>query len=92
MGKVAFLPFSIGTGFLAGMIAKKAFALMWSVIDDQDPPQAEHREVRLAKLVAAAALEGAVFSLTRELVDHGSRHAFLRLTGSWPGEEHPADE
>jgi len=89
MGKVAFLPFSVGGGLLAGVIAKKTFALIWSLIDDQEPPQPEHRDAQLGKLIAAVALEGAVFSLTRGLVDHGSRRAFARLTGAWPGDEHP---
>ena len=31
----------------------------------------------------------AIFRAIRGLVDHGTRHAFTRLTGSWPGEERP---
>jgi hypothetical protein len=41
------------------------------------------------KLVAALLIEGALFSLIKGLVDHGSRHAFARITGAWPGEEAP---
>jgi Protein of unknown function (DUF4235) len=89
MGKVAFLPFSIGSGLIAGFIAKKVFAGAWGLVDDQEPPKAEHRDVRLPKLAAAVALEGLVFSLTRAMVDHGSRRAFERFTGSWPGDEAP---
>lgn len=92
MGKVAFLPFSISSGLIAGMVARKVFAAVWGLIDDEEPPKAEHREVEFPKLVAAVALEGAVFGLTRNLVDHGSRHLYLRLTGSWPGEERPEQE
>ncbi len=89
MGKVAFLPFSIGSGLVAGFIAKRVFAAAWGVVDDQDPPKPEHRDVSLGKLAAAVALEGLVFSLTRAVVDHGSRRAFERFTGSWPGDEAP---
>jgi hypothetical protein len=39
--------------------------------------------------VAALAIEGALFALIRGMVDHGSRHAYLRLTGEWPGDEEP---
>lgn len=92
MKKIAFLPISIGSGFIAGFIARKAFAAMWGVVDDEEPPKPEHRDVRLAKLVAAVALEGLVFSITRGLVDHGARHAFARMTGQWPGEERPEAE
>jgi Protein of unknown function (DUF4235) len=92
MGKVAFLPFSIGSGLIAGFIAKRVFAAAWGAVDDEDPPKPEHRDVSLAKLAAAVALEGLVFSLTRAMVDHGSRRAFERFTGSWPGNEAPDSE
>jgi hypothetical protein len=92
MGKLVFLPFSIGGGLLAGMVGKKIFGLIWGVIDDQEPPQAEHRNINLGKLALALAIEGALFSLIKGFVDHGSRHAFTRLTGSWPGEEAPEPE
>ncbi len=92
MGKFIFLPVSLGGGLLAGLIGKKIFGLIWGLIDDQDAPQSKHRRVHLGKLALALTLEGAVFSLIKGLVDHGSRHAFTRLTGSWPGEEAPEPE
>lgn len=92
MSKLVFLPFSIGGGLLAGLIGKKLFGLIWGVIDDQEPPQSEHRDVRIGKLALALAIEGAVASVMKGFVDHGSRHAFTRLTGSWPGEEAPDSE
>ena len=92
MGKVVFLPVSIGGGLLAGLIGKKLFGLMWGTIDDQDPPQSEHRRIHLGKLALALAIEGALFSLVKGFVDHGFRHAYTRLTGSWPGEEQPQSQ
>jgi Protein of unknown function (DUF4235) len=92
MGKLIFLPFSIGGGLLAGLIGKKLFEAIWGVIDDEEAPKPEHRDVSLPKLLAALAIEGALFALIRGLVDHGSRHAFNRFTGSWPGEERPEPE
>lgn len=89
MSKPIFLPVSLGGGLLAGLIGKKLFGLIWRVIDDQDPPKAEHREVSLPKLALALLIEGALFSLIRGLVDHGSRHAFTRAVGTWPGDEKP---
>ncbi|MGZ4165175.1 MAG: DUF4235 domain-containing protein [Solirubrobacteraceae bacterium] len=92
MRKLAFLPLSVGSGLIAGAIARKAFEALWGTLDDQEPPKPEHRDVRLVKLIAAVTLEGAVFSITRGLVDHGARRAFERATGQWPGEERPEDE
>jgi len=90
--KFLFLPVSIGVGVAAGVLSKKLFDLIWGVIDDQEPPEPKHREIELAKLVPALAIEGAVFRLMKGLADHGSRHGFMRLTGTWPGEERPEPE
>ena len=92
MGKLIFLPVSIGSGLIAGLIGKKMFQLIWGVIDDEEAPKAQHRYISLPKLIAALAIEGALFALIRGLVDHGSRHAFARATGSWPGDERPEPE
>ena len=36
-----FLPVSISSGLLAGLIGKNLFGVIWGVIDDQEPPSAE---------------------------------------------------
>jgi Protein of unknown function (DUF4235) len=85
--KALFMPFSLLAGVLAGVISKKLFGLLWSAIDDQDPPDPKGRVEDHRKLAIALALEGAVVRLMRGGVDHASRHGFARITGSWPGEE-----
>jgi uncharacterized protein DUF4235 len=90
--KFLFLPISLLGGVLAGLIGKKIFEQVWGLIDDQEPPEAKHREVQYAKLAGALLMEGAIFRLIRGLFDHGARHGFQRLTGSWPGEEAPEPE
>jgi hypothetical protein len=90
--KFVFLPISILGGFLAGLIGKKIFEQVWGLIDDEEPPEAKHREVTYAKLGAALLLEGAIFRLVRGFFDHGARRGFARMTGAWPGEEAPEPE
>jgi hypothetical protein len=87
--KFLFLPVSIGGGILAGMIAKKLFDLTWSAVSDEEAPEPDHREVSWRKLAAALAMQGAIFRVSRGIVDRGSRLAFFRLTGTWPGEAEP---
>jgi hypothetical protein len=87
--KVLFVPVSLVGGLAAGMVAKKVFHLIWRLIDDQDPPDAKHREVDYRKLFLALLLEGAISSLVRGALDHTTRHGFARLSGAWPGEEEP---
>lgn len=87
MMKLLFAPIGIVAGLAAGSVAKKAFERIWSVVDDEEPPAPDERDISYPKLVAALAVEGAVFRLTKGLVDHGARVGFARTTGRWPGEE-----
>ncbi len=89
MGRALFVPFSVGGGLLAGIVAKKIFEQIWGAFDDQEPPEAEHRDIDLRKLAVALALEGAIFRLAKGFFDHGARKGFARVTGTWPGEEEP---
>jgi Protein of unknown function (DUF4235) len=90
--KFVFMPIGIIGGLVAGLLGKKIFEQVWGVIDDQEPPEAKHREVEYGKLAAALLLEGAIFRLIRGFFDHGARRGFHRLTGTWPGEEAPEPE
>jgi Protein of unknown function (DUF4235) len=84
-----FLPFSIAAGLVAGFLSKKIFDGIWSLFDDEEAPEPEHKEIHLTKLIIALAIEGAVFRAVRGLVDHQARRGFHRATGSWPGDEAP---
>lgn len=86
MAKVLFIPFSVVGAFVAGLAAKRLFQGVWAMVDDEDPPAPSERDAPRAKMLIAAALEGAVFSATRAAADHGLRKAFLSMIGSWPGE------
>lgn len=87
--KFLYMPFSIGAGLIAGVMAKKIFEGIWALFDDQEAPEAEHKEVSIVKLALALGIEGAVFRAVRGLVDHSARRGFHRVTGSWPGDEAP---
>jgi Protein of unknown function (DUF4235) len=87
MSKILFIPFSVIGGIVAGVVGRKAFEGLWSVIDGQQVPDPKHREISWQKLIPALLLQGAILRAVRGLFDHGSRRAFSKLTGSWPGEE-----
>jgi hypothetical protein len=87
--KVLFLPFSIVAGLIAGFLSKRLFDGIWHLFDDEEAPEPEHKEISVAKLVLALAIEGAVFRAVRGLVDHSARRSFYKATGSWPGDEAP---
>lgn len=84
--KLIFAPIGILAGLLAGLVAKKGFERIWAIFDEAEPPEPDQREATYPKLIAALVVEGAVFRMTKGLVDHGVRAGFARLTGTWPGE------
>ena len=91
--KLVFTPFSIALGLVARIVGRKIFEQVWGLIDEDEPPHPKHRETGgFAKLIAALVVEGAIFRVVRGLADHGSRHGFAKLTGSWPGDERPEPE
>lgn len=85
--KRLFAPVGILTGLAAGLAARKGIERIWGLIDDEDAPAVEQREVSYPKLVAALLLEGGIFSLVKGMVDRGARLAFNSATGRWPGED-----
>lgn len=85
--KVLFAPIGILAGLAAGFAAQKGFERVWAIIDDEQAPEVENREVSYPKLVLALLLEGAIFRLVKGMVDRGARSGFASLTGRWPGEE-----
>jgi hypothetical protein len=85
--KVLFAPVGILAGLIAGFAAQKGFERLWAILDEEEPPEAEDREVSYPKLIAALLLEGAIFRLVKGMVDRGARASFASFTGRWPGEE-----
>src|SRR5215217_42977 len=71
MGKLLFIPFSIAGGLIAGFLSKKVFDLAWTLVDDEEPPEPEHRDVPWWKLAIALALEGAILRLMRGIAARG---------------------
>ena len=89
--KILFAPVGIIAGLIAGLVAKKTFEKAWALIDDDDPPEPDVRGVPTGKLIAALAIEGAIFRVTKGLVNPQLRSGFAGATGRWPGKD-PATE
>jgi Protein of unknown function (DUF4235) len=90
--KFLFAPVGIISGLIAGQIGKKIFDQIWGVIEDFEPPKPNTRNATWAKVLLAAAVQGAIFKVTRAAVDRSTRRGFESLTGTWPGEEQPERE
>ena len=90
--KLLFIPVSILGGLIAGFLSQKLFNQLWGLVDKQEPPNSQHRDIDWTKLLIAAAIQGAIFRAVKEATDHYSRQAFAGVTSSWPGEERPEPE
>jgi hypothetical protein len=84
--KLLFAPFAALGGVLAALIGRKLFRAAWSLVDTEEPPEPAAPGAPWSKVVAALALEGAIFRITRGVVDRSARQMFASLTGLWPGE------
>ena len=67
--KLIYKPFGLMLGILAGLVGRKVFDQVWTKIDDQDPPKGTDEQATWPKIVAAAALQGVIFKVTRVVVD-----------------------
>lgn len=90
--KVLFAPIGILAGLAAGFAAQKGFERIWAIVDNEQAPQVDNRDVSYPKLVLALLLEGAIFRLVKGMVDRGARVGFASVTGSWPGEDRTGSE
>jgi Protein of unknown function (DUF4235) len=84
--KLLFAPLGLAAGLLGGLLAQKVFERLWAAFDDEGPPGPDQRDASYPRLIGALVAEGAVFRLTKGMVDHSARRAFARATGEWPGE------
>jgi hypothetical protein len=87
--KLIYKPFGIVLGIIAGFISKKIFDQVWGMIDEYEPPKATTKHATWPKVLAAAAVEGLAFKLTRAAVDRAGARSFEHVTGVWPGEKAP---
>ena len=89
MAKIIITPIGVVMGLIAGQLSKKIFDFIWSRFSDEEAPRPDQRDIGWPQLISSLIIEGAIFRLTKGVVDRGTRTGFQRLTGSWPGEEGP---
>ena len=90
--KLLYKPIGILLGVLAGLLGRRAFDFVWTKLDDQEPPGALTEETTWQRLIAAAAVQGLIFRVTRYVVERQGAIAFHYFTGAWPGPKRPDPE
>jgi hypothetical protein len=85
LAKVAYKPLGLVLSAGAGLVAGLAFKQIWKwVADDTDAPNATDEDRGWTEVLAAAALQGAIFALVKAAVDRAGATGVKRVTGTWP--------
>ncbi|HEY2674575.1 MAG TPA: DUF4235 domain-containing protein [Rugosimonospora sp.] len=85
LGKVAYKPVGLVLGAAAGALSGLVFRQIWKRASGQDEaPHATDEERGWVEILAAAALQGAIFSVVRAAVDRAGATGVRRFTGHWP--------
>jgi hypothetical protein len=84
--KLIYKPFGLVVSVLGGILAGALFKRLWrTVANDREAPSAKDRDRTWREVIAAAAIQGAVFGGVKALVDRAGATGFARVTGVWPG-------
>jgi hypothetical protein len=84
--KLLYKPIGIVSGVLAGLVAGAVFNEIWKLVkDEDDTPDAKDKSRGWTEVIAAAAVQGAVFGGVKAAVDRAGATGFERVTGVWPG-------
>lgn len=83
--KIAYKPLGILMGVAAGAVAGAVFKQVWKLASgDDDAPNATDEERGWVEILAAAALQGAIFAVVKAAVDRGGATGVRKVTGQWP--------
>ncbi|ANH38153.1 hypothetical protein I601_1722 [Nocardioides dokdonensis FR1436] len=87
--KLLYRPIGLTSSIVAGIAAGQVFKQVWKRVsagEGADAPRALESEYSMKEVLAAAAVQGAIFAVVKALVDRGGARAFQRATGEWPGD------
>jgi hypothetical protein len=85
VGRLAYKPVGALLGVAAGLIAGVVFKQTWRVVaGDGDAPDATDEDRGWGEILAAAALQGAIFAIVKAAIDRGGATGVRRMVGTWP--------
>lgn len=86
--QVLYKPIGIVGSLAAAMVARQVFALVWKHAtpgDNAQAPKPLDSQYQWRQILVAAAVQGAIFSFVKAIVQRGGARAFQKWTGDWPG-------
>ena len=86
--KILYRPMGLAGSLIGGLIAGTIFKYVWKSAapgDKPDPPKPLETEYPFKEILLAAAIQGAIFSVVKTVIDRRGARLFERWTGEWPG-------
>lgn len=82
--KLLYKPFGLVFGALGGAAASALFSWVWGLFSEGDAPEAKDPDRGWKEILAATAIEGAIFGGMKAMIDRAGAKAFAKTTGTWP--------
>ena len=86
--KILYRPVGLMSSLIGGLIAGVLFKQVWKRAapgEKTDPPTALQTEYPFKQILVAAAVQGAIFSVVKTVIDRQGARVFEKWTGEWPG-------
>jgi len=88
MAKLVYRPLSMLVSIVGGILASAIFKRIWKLAPGADEaPRATDADKGWPEILAAAALQGAIFAVVTASVERLTAAGTRSLTGTWPGDD-----
>jgi hypothetical protein len=86
--KVLYRPIGLIGSILGGLIASTIFKQVWKFAapgEKSDPPKPLETSYPFKEILVAAAIQGAIYSVVKTIIDRQGARLFEKWSGEWPG-------
>ena len=86
--KILYRPVGLVSSVIGGLLARIIFKQVWRRAapgEKADPPKPLETEYPFKEIIVAAAIQGAIFSVVKTVIDRQGARLFEKWTGEWPG-------
>jgi hypothetical protein len=86
--KILYRPVGLLSSIVGGLLAGVIFKQVWrraTPAEKSDAPKALETDYHFREILLAAAVQGAIFSVVKTVIDRQGARVFEKWTGEWPG-------